>query len=113
MAQKRARAGGEIGTNGERYEGGEYLPSTTRPKGKAAPRKARKEQVGPYEWLIPAAGQRAIYGLIVGSVAQQTPAGLVPFAPGVAYYGETVLGYTVADLCGRYNRGERWVAVAG
>lgn len=107
--QQRAKRGGEVGVNGDFYEGGKFLPNTERPKGKLAPRKARKEQVEPYRWEIPAEGKAAIFGLIVGSVAQQTAAGLVPFAAGVAYYGDTVRGHKVADLCERYNRGERWV----
>ena len=107
--QNRAKRGGEVGTNGEFYEGGKFLPATKKPKGAPRPQAARKEQVEPYRWEVPAEGRRAIFGLVVGCVAQQTPNGLVPFAPGVAYYGSTVLGHEIADLCERYNRGERWV----
>jgi len=60
----RARAGGEIGVNGEHYEGGQFLPSTTLPKqAPAASRKAGtgKREIAPYVWEAAPDGMRAIY----------------------------------------------------
>lgn len=112
-SQKRAQVGGEIGTNGEFYEGGKFLPSTQRPKGKPAKRGPRKQQIGPFEWVVAEEGRRAIFGAIIGSVAQyidryNPAAGIMPFEPGCVFYGWDCHGIAVAELCERYNRGERW-----
>ena len=106
--QKRAKVGGETGVNGEFYEGGKFLPSTERPKGKAKVKKPGKQQVEPYRWELPPEGKQVIFHRIVGTVAQITPNGLRPFDRGIAYFGNEVLGHTVAELCERYNAGERW-----
>lgn len=59
----RAKAGGEIGRNGEFYKGGTYLPSTALPKRGPASRKAatRRALVKPGVWDTVPADRVAIY----------------------------------------------------
>jgi len=114
--QKRARIGGETGTNGEFYEGGKFLPSTERPKGKPVKKKPRKVNVEPYVWvtLEPGDNRKPILS-IVGTGAAYIDRydwrkGIKPYMPafqnGVMCNGETL--ENVAALCERFNAGERW-----
>jgi len=63
MARDRAKAGGEIGTNGEFYEGGKFLPSTERAKGTAKKRRAatRKVEIEPRVWAVCPEGMRSLF----------------------------------------------------
>jgi hypothetical protein len=114
--QKRAAKGGQIGVNGEFYEGGKFLPSTDRSKGKPKPKRpAGKVQVEPYRWEIAPEGMFPIMQIIGAQAAwidRYSPdSGIEPFANGVAYYGDTHKGHKVADLCAAWNRGERWATI--
>lgn len=115
---KQAAKGGEVGTNGEFYEGGKFLPSTEQPKKKGSkPARARKVNVEPYVWvtLEPGDDRRPIFG-IVGTGAEYIDRydwkkGIRPYAPafrdGVAFSGETI--EAVSALCDRFNAGQRWM----
>ena len=49
----RAKAGGEIGVNGEFYKGGQFLPSsemTIKGAQKIIIRKGTKKEIAPYVW---------------------------------------------------------------
>lgn len=50
--QKRAPKGGTVAINGEFYEGGKFLPSTQKGKGKPH-KKTGKQQIAPYQWEVP------------------------------------------------------------
>ena len=65
---KRAQKGGEIGTNGEFYEGGKFLPSTTLPKreGSASKKATHKVEIEPYVWVECPEGKRSIYRQLSG-----------------------------------------------
>lgn len=107
----RAKRGGEYGANGEWYEGGTFLnttPDNAKGRPKARVRTPRKEQIEPGVWQLPPDGQFAIFHATVGTTAQVVGGSLRPFAPGVAYYGDRVHGHAVAELCERYNAGERF-----
>lgn len=53
MKQKRAPKGGIVGTNGEFYEGGKFLPSTGLPKRPGTGhRRTGKCEIEPYRWEI-------------------------------------------------------------
>lgn len=110
---QRARKGGEIGMNGMRYEGGQFLPNTTLPKQASRKfRKGKKEEVAPYTWEVaPTETARPIYKLIAGSVAQWAVRGerLERYEPCISVRGETILGYTIDELIDGWNAGERWV----
>lgn len=116
-SQKRAKVGGEVGANGEFYEGGKFV-STTAANAKrhgSTPRKPRKVEIAPYTWVLAEEGQRPLFS-IVGTGAEYIdrydPAkGIKPYLPafdaGVMYNGET-LG-NVQAMCDRYNAGEVWM----
>ncbi len=113
MSNGRARKGGEIGVNGEFYEGGTFLPSTDLPKRPASksgkPTGAKKEQIAPYRWEVaPADGMRSIFTALSGTVCKYVNGKLMVNA------SDEALAYTrrtraqVAALAERYNNGEMW-----
>lgn len=65
----RAAKGGEVGVNGEFYEGGKFLPrNPERPRQDCSGnRKARKIQIEPYVWIEAPAGFAALIERIVGA----------------------------------------------
>jgi hypothetical protein len=70
-------------------------------------------QVEPTVWMLAEEGQTPIFQM-VGSQAEyvdryDVSKGIRPSAAGTAYYGNEFRGHAVADLCDRFNRGERWV----
>jgi len=67
--QRRAKAGGEIGANGEHYKGGAFIANTDAPKGKTRKHtKTGKREVAPYTWeMQPTADHRAIFSMIAGA----------------------------------------------
>jgi hypothetical protein len=62
--QKRAKAGGEIGMNGETYAGGTFLPRTQLSKMAKASRRSgsRKVEIEPFKWVEARDGFRPILG---------------------------------------------------
>lgn len=66
--QARAKKGGEIGANGEFYEGGKFIARTEKAKSqKEAYRATRKQNVAPYVWEVaPEAGLVAIFPSLSG-----------------------------------------------
>lgn len=114
MTTTRAKKGGQLGANGEWYEGGKFLntiPENRKREG-STPKKARKVQVEPYVWVVDE--RRPIFS-IVGTGAiyidRNDPAkGITPYLPcfrnGVMFNGTTL--EEVQTLCDRYNAGERW-----
>lgn len=113
MSNGRAKSGGEIGTNGEFYAGGTFLPSTELPKLTKKTRKPaapRRQQVARYEWAeTPNADARAIFSLIVGAQAQERNGVMSWFEPARATMAHEVHGHSVDSLIERWNNGERWV----
>lgn len=112
MANGRAKRGGQVGMNGEQYAGGQFLPSTEMPKQAPTARRIaapRKVQIERYVWVEGRADARPIFGLIVGTVAQEQGGIVSRFEPGIRHYGETVNGQSVDTLIARFNNGERWL----
>lgn len=114
---KRAMKGGQVGANGEWYEGGKFIntiPENGKKEGSTA-RKPRKVQVEPYTWVIDPENRRPIFSIVgTGAVYidRYTPAkGIMPYEPcfngGVMYNGTTYA--EIKALCDRYNAGERWM----
>ena len=114
----RAKAGGEVGVNGQFYAGGQFLPGSEltvpgawRKSGGSRPAKARKFEIDLYVWEVaPSEAHRSIFGLISGTVARwkvwrkelefsASPAVL-------AYVGLTAA--QAQELVDRWNAGERW-----
>jgi len=108
MSQKRAKIGGEVGTNGEFYEGGKFLPSTQKPKGKPR-RGSGKQEIEPYKWEVPPAGMRSIYRSLAGIYGRVENGVMVErINPAtLAYYGDD--RDEVISRIARYNAGERWM----
>lgn len=111
MGTKRAKAGGEVGANGEWYEGGKFIntvPENPKREG-GRPSKPRKVEIEPFVWVVVAEWRQTIYtrlsgvygkvidGRMVLSVNPQT----------LDYFGDTMA--EVERLAERYNAGERWV----
>jgi len=111
---KHAKAGGEIGANGESYKGGQFI-NTIAENAKvegSKPVKPRKVQIECYLWVIDT--RRPIFSL-VGDCAryadQYNPAaGIVPCLP--RFVRGVCSGRTLAEVqtaCDRFNAGERWL----
>jgi len=110
--QTRAKVGGEVGANGEFYEGGKFLNTVAdKGKGKPAKAKARKVQIECGVWVV--SDRTPIFQMVgaqAGYIDRYAPAeGICPSAAGVAYYGDTFGGVPVSELCDRFNAGERWL----
>ena len=109
---KRAAKGGELGANGEWYEGGKFIntiPENKKREG-STPRKARKVEIEPYVWVLdPMDGTHSIYRKLAG-IHGKVINGVM-----VINTTEAVLRWTgdtieqVQSLAARYNAGERWM----
>lgn len=115
MTSNRAPKGGTVGMNGERYEGGQFLPSTelekTGRRTVATTKKARKVEISRREYVGDREGFRSIFhvyggrflcfdwgtGFCTVCASEQT----------LEYYN--VSREDVQALADRYNAGERWV----
>lgn len=120
MANGRAKAGGQIGTNGEFYQGGQFLPeSKTHIKGswgtskkKAKTAKLRKVEIARREWAMqPTENHRAIL-MFCGTILKWQDGD---------NWGKLLEVYTKANFeyqgytaeqarsfADRFNSGERW-----
>ena len=115
---KRAAKGGEVGANGEFYEGGKFIntiPENSKKEGSKPKGKPRKVQIEPYVWVFAIEGKRPIFS-IVGTGANycdryNIAKGICPYEPcftnGVMFTGTTYA--EVKAMCDRYNAGERWM----
>lgn len=114
----RAKKGGEIGTNGEFYEGGKFLPSTTNPKqspaAKKAP-KARKIEIERFKWVEVFNGERSIYQQLAGIHKFDRENNTFTFNTNInfqAFNPNCDAEKAIAEdkeLIERYNNGERFV----
>jgi hypothetical protein len=107
--QKRAKVGGETGTNGEFYEGGKFLPSTEKAKGKPKATKVRKVEIEPFVWVERPEGKTAIYPQLAGIYGRVINGEMVLnfSTETLRYYGRTA--EEVIELGRRYNAGERFI----
>ncbi len=113
-ATKRAAKGGEVGANGEWYEGGKFINTIpeNRKKEGSTPRGTGKQEIAPYVWEIAPEGKRSLYrqfagvfGNVVDGVATlRTDERLDQTCQ---YYG--VGREQAEDLIQRWNAGERWL----
>lgn len=112
----RARRGGENGMNGERYEGGQFLPSTTLPKmtPKDTKRGTGKVEIAPYVWEVPPTPEyQSIYRQIAGIVARwveyQIRLEVIPEGNDKPFEYYKITREQAQALVDAWNRGERWV----
>jgi hypothetical protein len=111
---RQAPAGGITGINGDFYEGGQFLPSTERPKHhQPAPKHTgpRREMIAPFTWEDRPEGKRSIYAALVGTDCEITPDGFMRRYAGLnpAYQRDTIWGHDIEDLIDSYNNGDRWI----
>lgn len=112
----RAKKGGQVGINGERYEGGQFLPSSPETvKGaqgngrKKATPKPRKQEVAPYKWDFPPSAQaRSIYSLITNFATLENGRFVFTASDQAIEYFNLDVAETM-DLIEKYNSGQRWV----
>jgi hypothetical protein len=116
MAAGRAKAGGEIGKNGEHYKGGTFLPNTRLPKQGASGRNkaTRRVMVEPGVFGDVPAGQVAIYPQIRAFVSKNSVGDLhimahldAPDSVCWQHYGPRD---HVQALVEKYNSGQRFIA---
>lgn len=117
-SQHRAKKGGEVGQNGEFYEGGKFLPSTRLPKQSPTARtKATKRmEYEPNKWgHAPEEGQRTVWGRIREFVdhgnlkngkAKIAAHFLEEGHPAIPYYFGTKKN--LDKFIRLWNKGERW-----
>lgn len=112
--QQRAKKGGELGANGEWYEGGKFIntiPENAKEYGSVTA-KPRKVQIEPYVWVL---SDRKPLFQIVGTGAvyidrYKPELGIMPYEPAFEFTG-LCGGRTKADvqaICDRFNAGERF-----
>ena len=109
---KRAKKGGEIGANGEFYEGGKFIATTDRPKTEGSkPKGTGKEEIAPYKWEVPPEGMRSIFARWKGLWGWDRATGKATRHPTAnpEYWGADVLE-EAAQWAERWNNGERWAA---
>jgi len=109
----RAKSGGQIGANGEWYNGGEFLPSsekTVKGEMKKSPAKkgTGKRQIAPFVWEVAPEGMGSIYQRY--SQVWKMENGKMEVFKGLnrEYYGEKFLA-EAQEMAERWNRGERWM----
>lgn len=115
MTGTRAKAGGEIGINGEQYDGGQFLPSSPMTvKGQFKTSKkaktARKQEIAPYKWEVaPADNLKSIYTYIILFAAMNDSGKLQSFGnlEAMEHYGRTEK--EIIELSNKWNAGERWM----
>ena len=112
--QKRAVKGGEVGANGEWYEGGKFIATTERAKTEGTkPKGSGKQEIAPYVWEIAPEGMKSLYRMIGMGIygAWDRAEGKVVINP----CAETLMTQngitreTVQNLIDRYNAGQRWI----
>jgi hypothetical protein len=114
MATGRAGAGGQIGMNGEHYDGGQFLPSspftvkgenkTTRQAG------SRKVEIAPCVWEVAPEGKQTIFhlaGVVLKWKVFRTELEATNNAQALNYYGYTQ--QEAQALADRWNAGERYI----
>jgi len=108
---KRAKAGGELGANGEWYEGGKFINTVpeNHKKHVITSCKVSKQEIAPYQWEVAPEGQRSIYRAFAGIFGKLVNGRLEVLC------NDQVLAYTGTSreaaqaLADRWNAGERWM----
>lgn len=108
---KRAKKGGQVGANGEWYEGGQFVSVAGLPKSKKrTSNTSRRVEVEPYVWEVSRDGMAPIYRCMRG--LEFVVGGRAEF--NFSLRGEYATPEEVArriDRIFRFNSGERWEPV--
>ena len=101
--QARAKVGGEIGANGEWYEGGKFIATTDHSKAQPKKAKPRKAEIRPWVWVeSPSPEHRAICNMLGGiDFKYDHDAGtLHPYLSDIPQHR--------LDLAEAFNNGQMW-----
>jgi len=106
--QARAKVGGEIGANGEFYEGGKFIATVNRAKG-SKPSATRRQQVSLGVWEVPPSDKRgSCFAIASGIVKYDRSVGRFNLS-GTDDAETLKKNFPEAfDMAERYNNGERW-----
>lgn len=111
--KRQAKAGGELGANGEFYKGGAFINTVPEnPKGNKITKKAtRKQEVMPYVWEVAPEGKMSLYRMLSGFEAcvSREP---MQFAFNADLRNEyATLEYIEVrkSRIAAFNAGERWI----
>lgn len=113
MANGRARKGGEVGLNGEFYEGGKFLPNTQLPKRSPQQRRGRAParvlvEPGVFASMLGEGG--SVFARIQLFVRMENGVAVCAFADdhaSIAYYFSSPA--ELHNLIASYNAGERFL----
>ena len=104
--KRQAKKGGEVGANGEWYQGGQFIAQADMPKTKPV-KKSGKQQVAPYKWEIPADGMWSIWdriGNAFGGWANWDKKDTIIIYP-------PFVNTPSAKMVELWNQGERWLSI--
>jgi hypothetical protein len=108
--QARAAVGGEVGANGEWYEGGKFIATKDNAKRrKAAMVSTRRQEISHGIWEVPpVAGLRSVFSSAAGIVKFNHATGSFDFAS-TWNADELRVNFPQAfEMAARFNAGERW-----
>lgn len=112
--KRRATEKDEIGVNGEIYQKGQFLPSTTLPKGINSPKKKvskpRREEIAPYIWGFAPEGMRSIYTLFNHMWKKDGENFKIIDNLNAEYFGENRIK-TAIIYVEKWNNGDRWMPI--
>lgn len=114
--QKRAAKGGEVGANGEWYEGGKFIATTERKKTEGSkPRGTGKVEIAPGVYEVAPEGMKSLYrmiGLGIYGVWDRASEKIVinPRAETIMHKNN-ISRESVQALIDQWNSGQRWVYV--
>lgn len=115
MTQARAKAGGEIGPNGEPYPGGAFIATTEMPK--RMKRKLEKAATGSVnwepgqKWAVPEPGKMAICDKLMGTVLNHRDIDDINYDYMEHNNQPPEYVQMVKEIAAKWKDGERWIDV--
>src|ERR1035437_4295126 len=108
--QQKAKVGGEVGANGEWYEGGKWIATTDHAKSHKEQKKATgKQEIEPYKWEVPPDGKISLYRQLAGVEIYDRNANKFTFNPDLRLHFATPEAIeSCKQKIEKYNAGERW-----
>jgi hypothetical protein len=111
----RAKAGGQFGANGEWYEGGKFIATTSAAKKhKVSSQSTKRVEIETGVWVAGRDGFRPIYGSLAGVEIFNRATGMFCFNPdlrGENFASADAINYRKA-MISQWNQGMRWKAVS-
>lgn len=109
----RAKKGGELGANGEWYEGGKFI-NTVPENGKRQKAKVKatgKQEFESYKWAVaPAEGQKAIFRLLAGiEMPDRVNGGFIFNGELRGFYADAEHVAQRKEWIALFNAGVRWI----